>query len=178
MQDLTALTPPELLALHAGISEELRQRGVTRSSNNPVGDLAEYLFCRGFGWTLAANSMRDADATGPDNVRYQIKGRRLTTHNKSRQLGALRDLPQQGFDVLAAVLFEEDYRVLRAALIPHARVTALATRVERTNSWRFILRDSVWSHPDVRDVTAELRATELSWSNCLIAAAAPAETAA
>jgi hypothetical protein len=38
----------------------------------------------------------------------------------SRQLGALRDLPAQGFDVLAAVLFQEDDRVLRAALIPHS----------------------------------------------------------
>jgi len=83
--------------------------------------------------------MRDADATDAARVRYQIKGRRLTTHNNSRQLGALRDLSAQGFDVLAAVLFQEDYRVLKAALIPHARIGDLAKRVERTNSWRFLL---------------------------------------
>jgi hypothetical protein len=53
-------------------------------------------------------------------------------HNNSRQLGALRDLPAQGFDVLAAVLFQADCRILRAALIPHARVVDLAKRVERT----------------------------------------------
>lgn len=40
-------------------------------------------------------------------------------HSRSRQLGALRELSAQGFDVLAAVLFQEDYRVLRTALIPH-----------------------------------------------------------
>jgi hypothetical protein len=32
--------------MHAEVSQELRQRGVIRSSNNPIGDLAEHLFCR------------------------------------------------------------------------------------------------------------------------------------
>jgi hypothetical protein len=107
--------------------------------------------------------MRDADATDLSGVRYQIKGRRLTIHNKSRQLGALRDLPAQRFDVLAAVLFQHDYRVLRAALIPHGRVVELAKRVERTNSWRFILRDTVWQVSDVLDVTEALHRAEMAW---------------
>jgi hypothetical protein len=167
MRELQDLTPPDLLVLHAAVSEELRRRGITRSSNNPVGDLAEHLFCRAFGWKQAPNSMRDADATDDAEVRYQIKGRRLTRHNASRQLGALRDLPKQGFDVLAAILFQEDYRVLRAALIPHARVVELAKRVERTNSWRFLLRDAVWSVADVRDVTEDLRKAEQNWADAL-----------
>ncbi|MHC4044808.1 hypothetical protein [Bradyrhizobium sp. 23AC] len=168
MLELQEMTPPELLALHAAVSGELRRRGVTRSSNNPVGDLAEHLFCRAFGWNQAPNSMRDADATDSANLRYQIKGRRLTAHSNSRQLSALRDLPAQGFDFLAAILFHEDYRVLKAALIPHSRVAALARRVERTNSWRFLLRDSVWAAPDVRDVTAELRRAENIWASVLV----------
>jgi len=173
MGDLKDLTPPELLVMHAAVSDELRRRGVTRSSNNPVGDLAEHLFCRAFGWKQAPNSMRDADATDSAQVRYQIKGRRLTAHNNSRQLGALRDLPAQGFDILAAVLFQQEYRVLRAALIPHARVVALAKRVERTNSWRFLLRDAVWSAPDVRDVTEDLRKAESVWAERLTEEPAP-----
>ena len=48
MRELKDLTPPKLLVLHAAVSEELRRRGVTRSSNNPVGDLADYLICRAF----------------------------------------------------------------------------------------------------------------------------------
>src|SRR5258708_5006629 len=112
--------------------------------------------------------MRDADATDAAPVRYQIKRRRLTTHNNSRQLGALRDLSAQGFDVLAAVLFQEDYRVLKAALIPHARIGDLAKRVERTNSWRFLLRDAIWSVPDVRDATHDLRKAEAAWAEVLV----------
>jgi hypothetical protein len=173
MLDLKDLTPSELLVMHAAVSEELRRRGVTRSSNNPVGDLAEHLFCRAFGWKQAPNSMRDADATDNGQVRYQIKGRRLTAHNNSRQLGALRDLPAQGFDVLAAVLFKEDYRVLKAALIRHARVVALAKRVERTNSWRFLLRDAVWSVSDLLDVTEALKKAESASAERLTEEPAP-----
>ena len=76
--------------MHAEVSEELRRRGVIRSSNNPIGDLAEHLFCRASGWKQAPSSKRDADATDAAEVRYLIKGRRLMPHNNSRQLGAAR----------------------------------------------------------------------------------------
>jgi len=36
--------------------EELRGRGVTHSTNNPVGDLAEHLFRKAFGWRLSPKS--------------------------------------------------------------------------------------------------------------------------
>jgi hypothetical protein len=42
--NLLELSPPELLALHAIVADELRTRGITRSANSPTGDVAEYLF--------------------------------------------------------------------------------------------------------------------------------------
>ena len=48
MIDLSGLTSMELLTLHAGVADALRDRGITRTSNNPTGDLAEYLFCKAF----------------------------------------------------------------------------------------------------------------------------------
>lgn len=156
--DLAKLTPVELLTLHSKVSEELRDRGIVRSSNNPTGDLAEYLFCRAFAWKQAGNSHPGADATGPDGkTLYQIKGRRWTRHNKSRQLGALRGLPDGGFHFLAAVLFAPDYSVERAAIIPHTLVLQNSVRVEHTNSWKFLLRDTAWTWAGVKDVTADLR---------------------
>jgi hypothetical protein len=155
--DLTGLTPPQLLLLHSEVADELRVRGITRSSNNPTGDLAEYLFCRAFGWKQAENSQANVDAIGPDGRRYQIKGRRITRFNKSRQLSAIRDMAGSHFDFLAAVLFKEDYSVMRAALIPHAIALERSTYVGRTNSHRFLLRDGIWNAPHVRDVTKELR---------------------
>lgn len=156
--NLSDFTPPQLLALHSQVADELRTRGVTRSANSPTGDLAEYLFCKAFGWKQAGNSHANIDAIGPDDTRYQIKGRRITRFNNSRQLSAIRDLGDAHFDFLAGVLFKEDYSVMRAALIPHAIAFARASFVERTNSHRFLLRDDIWNAPGVRDVTLELRA--------------------
>tara|TARA_R110000787_G_scaffold42334_4_gene104123 strand:- start:2324 stop:2812 length:489 start_codon:yes stop_codon:yes gene_type:complete len=159
--NLARLSAARLLALHAEVCEELRDRGVTRSANNPTGDLAEYLFCKAFGWSQAGNSNANIDAIGDDGVRYQIKGRRITRHNGSRQLSAIRDLGGAHFDILAGVLFAEDYTVARAGLIPREVIIERATFVERTNSHRFPLRDEIWDAPDVRDVTDVLKAVEL-----------------
>jgi|SRR5580698_8444040 hypothetical protein len=161
MDDLSPLTPLQLLALHARISDELRTRGITRSSNNPVGDLAEYIFCKAFRWKQAGNSSANIDAVGTDGIRYQIKGRRITRFNKSRQLSAIRDFDGGHFDFLAGVLFAEDYSIMRAALIPRDVVKARADFIQHTNSHKFLLRDDVWNAPGVRDVTAELTAVEL-----------------
>lgn len=107
------------------------------------------------------NSQANVDAIGPDGLRYQIKGRRITRFNGSRQLSAIRNLAGAHFDFLASVLFSQDYSVMRAALIPHAVALQRATFVAHTNSHRFLLRDDVWSARDVRDVTLELRAVKL-----------------
>jgi hypothetical protein len=157
MEELSKLSSKELLTLHAKIADELRARGVTRTANNPTGDLAEYLFCTAFGWTRAGNSHPNVDAIGGDGLRFQIKGRRLTK-NRSRQLGAIRALDGEHFDFLAGVLFDDTYGVLRAALIPYATVKLRATYVAHTNSHKFILHDDVWRAEGVRDVTAELAA--------------------
>jgi hypothetical protein len=156
--NVETLTVPELLLLHTRIGDELRRRGVTRSANNPTGDLSEYLFCKAFGWKQAGNSNANIDAVAEDGTRYQVKGRRITQFNKSRQLSAIRDLKGGHFDFIAGVLFNEDYTVMRAALIPHSVALERAKFVERTNSHRFLLRDDVWNAPGVQDVTAALKA--------------------
>jgi hypothetical protein len=167
MQNLGDLETSKLLVLHAGIAKELRARRITRSSNNLVADLAEHLFCRAFSWKQAANSMKYADATDHRGLRYQIKARRITEHSRSRQLSGIRELPAKHFDVLAAVLFQEDYRVMRAALIPHDRVLAHAKHQEWTNSWIFRLSASIWSTSGVTDVTEMLRKAEEDWAEQL-----------
>lgn len=158
MFDLTQLTPTELLKLQSSIIEELRSRRILRSSNNPVGDWAEYLYCTAFQWNQTGNSQAQVDAIGPDGKRYQIKGRRITPQNGSRQLSAIRDLDKNPFDFLAGVLFEADYSVMRAAIIPAKIVRRLSTPHDHTRSFTFQLRNRVWDAPGVRDVTEKLRA--------------------
>lgn len=146
----------ELLLMQAEILNELRDRQIVRTSNSPLGDFAELLFATAFGWELQSNSSSSYDAIDAAGTRYQIKSRRITSWNASRQLSAIRRLPDAHFDTLAAVLFDEGFRVSKAVLIPHSIVLAEATRVEHTNSWRFMLHDRVWSFDGVTDVTAPI----------------------
>ena len=158
MNDLSKMTLRGLLGLHAGVMEELRRRGVARNENSPTGNLAEFLFCRAYGWQRAPNSEKGFSASDRDGVRYRIKGRRLHRRNASRQLSAIRDL--DGFEMLAAVLLDDQYRVLRAALIPCAVVRERCKFVRHTNSYKFMLTDDVWDDGRVMDVTGELHAVE------------------
>lgn len=146
----------DLLTLYGQIIDELRDRRVVRTANSPVGDYAEQLFSKAFQWKLQGNSAAGYDAEF-DGVLYQIKARRISRRNPSRQLGAIRRLPEKTFDMLAAVLFDEHFTVVRAALIPHEVVLLHAKRVEHTNSWRFILDDKVWQMSGVKDVAAALK---------------------
>lgn len=155
MEDLQGKSVTDLLAMHVAAMEELRSRGVLRTANNPTGDLAEFLFCKAFGWSQENNSAKAFDATDQDGTRYQIKGRRVHRRNSSRQLSAIRSL--DGFDILAAVLFDDDYKIMRAALIPTSLVRAHAKYIEHTNSQKFLLRDHILTLGGVRDVTDELR---------------------
>jgi hypothetical protein len=158
MDILTTRSITELLALHAAILEELRARNVLRTANNPTGDLAEYLFCAAFGWAQENNSSKAFDATDESGKRYQIKGRRIHRRNRSRQMSAIRD--PNGFDILAAVLFDNDYRILRAALIPAIVVREHSKFIEHTNSHKFLLRDTIWEAAGVIDATEPLRKVE------------------
>lgn len=152
----------DILQLYSDALEELRRREILRSANNPSGDYGELLFSRAFGWQLQNNSSSGHDATDGDGVRYQIKCRRITPRNPSRQLSFIRNLPNNPFDILAGVLLDQNFKVLRAALVPVAVVQEKATYVKHVNAWRMILRDSVWDTPGVRDVTDALRTIEQS----------------
>jgi len=89
----------------------LRVPNLVRTANTPVGDYAERVCCDRFGLERKGFSEKSVDAVGVNGVRYQIKGRRLTPENHSQQLGAIRDIEQQPFDVLLAVFFNEDLDV-------------------------------------------------------------------
>lgn len=147
-----------LLRLHGQIMDELRLREVVRTSNSPAGDYAELLFATAFGWTLEGSSAAGHDATDAEGIRYQIKSRRLTKENGSRQLSFLRKLPERKFDFLAAVLFDSAYGVHRAIILPHDGLEARCRYSSHANGWLFRLEDSCWQMAGARDVTEQIRA--------------------
>lgn len=88
--------------------EELRQRNLIRSSNNPVSDYGEKVVSEKMNLTLQKGSNKGYDAIDKKSgLKFQIKTRRLTKHSKSRQLGVIRNLNQNLFDFLVAVIFNE-----------------------------------------------------------------------
>lgn len=132
---------------------ELRNRGVTRTANNPVADVAdvaESLVADALGLTLATGSTVGHDAVDSEGMRYQIKARRLTGKNTSRQMSTLRRLNDASFEYLVGVLFNEDFSVHRACLAAHSCVLTRSAYGKHVNGHRFHLRDEVWDDPLVR----------------------------
>lgn len=169
---LRTATATTLLQLQAAAVEELRRRDLVRTANAPLGDYAEHLFAKAFGWELTVNSATSYDAKDSEGTRYQIKARRLRNNVAGeRQLGVMRGLPDKAFDYLAAVLFDRDFTVHRAAIIPHAAVASRSRHSKHVNGWRFLLEDAVWLIEGVRDVTEAVRsaATSLNSSDELTA---------
>lgn len=109
----------ELLQLQAKATEELKRRKIVRTNNNPLGDYTEWLVAKRMNLTLANNSKAGYDAISDAGVTFQIKGRRITPSNQSRQLSAIRNYDAKDFDWLIAVIFDQDFNILNAHLVPH-----------------------------------------------------------
>ncbi len=154
--DLSGHTVNDLLQLYAGVLHELRRRGVTRSTNNPVADYTEHLVSRQLGLELCRNSVSGFDATDADGHRYQIRGRRLTPENPSTELSALRNLQSRPFDFLIAVIHRSDIAVDYAAQVPYEAVREQSRYSKHTNAHRFLMRRSVLNDPRVTDATSRL----------------------
>lgn len=148
---LPDMTETELLQLQASVIDELKTRGVVRTKNNPLGDYTEWLVAKALDLKLATNSAAGYDATDAEGVRYQIKARRITPENQSRQLSAIRKLDQNDFDLLAAVVFDEEYSIIDAVIIPHELVGEYASYRKHVNAHILHVRGAILEDPRARD---------------------------
>ncbi|MCB0987995.1 MAG: hypothetical protein H6519_04535 [Microthrixaceae bacterium] len=97
---------------------------------------------------------RTAGGTGYDAVdaagcRYQIKARRLTPQNKSRQLGVVRKLEQTEFDYLIAAIFSENLALLEMWRIPYQVVADFGRWVPTLNGHRIHVKPPLTDDPRV-----------------------------
>ena len=150
--DLSELSVKELLQLNSSIIDELKSRKIVRTKNNPVGDYTEWLVAKNLGLELAGNSSAGYDGIDPEGKKIQIKGRRITAENKSRQLSGIRKLEERDFDQLAAVIFDENYDVIDAVLIPHEVVREYATYRSHVNAHILHLKGPILNDPRVKDI--------------------------
>jgi hypothetical protein len=107
---------------------------------------------------LVTNSSIGYDGVDVAGVRYQVKGRRITRWNRSPQLGTIRGLAgADPFDVLLAVMFDEEMAVTKAITMPISAVRAAAREQSHVNGWRLNLTKAVLAREDIRDVTLPIR---------------------
>lgn len=159
--NLATLSVHELLSLQADAIDELKKRGVLRTKNNPVGDYAEWLVSHALNLTLAKNSSAGYDALSQSepNKRVQIKARRVTPNNRSRQLGVIRNLETKDFDDLVAVIFNELYEIEEAVSIPHAVISEYSSFRAHVNGHVLHIRGALLTDARVRNIRAELNAS-------------------
>jgi hypothetical protein len=94
---LVELRTLTLLRVYGGVLSELRRHGVVRTRN---ADYSESLVAKALGLDLQPNSTAGFDALDAAKRRYEIKGRRLSSSNKSCRLSPLRNLDAGHFDYL------------------------------------------------------------------------------
>lgn len=73
--ELAEVPVGQLLDRYAGILVELRLRGLVRTNNAPIGDLAEYCAAIVYNGLLAPNSKKGYDLVAEDGRRVQVKVR-------------------------------------------------------------------------------------------------------
>src|SRR6266481_6778003 len=154
---LKDFNPKELLQLTGKILDELTAREIVRTSNNPVSGYTEWLVSQRLGLTLCGNSEKGFDSTDKCGVKYEIKARRVTPTNKSRQLSAIRDIEGEHFNFLIAVVYNKDFEVILALKIPRSVVESKSSYVKSTNSYKLMAEDSLKNEAGVEDIATLLR---------------------
>ncbi|NMV41939.1 hypothetical protein [Ralstonia insidiosa] len=159
MQDtLSTCSVLDLLKTHSAVLDELKRRQVVRTGNNPTGDYTQWLVAQRLGLTLDGNSKKGYDAMDAAGMRYQTKGRRLSSDTASSQLGTIRDLNHHEFDFLVAVAFQSNWQVKCAIKVAHQTVVELADYRKHVNGHVLYVRPSLLEHATVVNVTEMLRA--------------------
>lgn len=111
--DLSGASVPELLRQYAAILAELRDRGVVRTRNAPLGDYAEHLATKVYGGTLVANSVKSYDLLAADDRRVQVKARTVGPDTRaSAVFSAFRSFD---FDIAVLITFDSATYALRQA---------------------------------------------------------------
>ncbi|MGS3184450.1 hypothetical protein ACB288_12025 [Aeromonas taiwanensis] len=155
--ELSELSAIELLRLQSFATNELLRRGVVRTQNNPLGDYTEWLVSNALSLELQSNSKAGYDGIDNDGIKYQIKGRRVTPKNNSRQLSAIRNYDKRDFDVLVAVIYDESFNIIEAVTLPHEAIVDYATYRAHVNAHILVLKGPVLNDPRVISIAAQLK---------------------
>lgn len=145
---LSNSTDAELVALYGEVMGELHRRGVVRSGNNPIADMAETVIADYYGVQPEPPNSPSFDVKASDGTRIQVKALRKTQKSR-RGLSPLRTFE---FDYVAAVIFEIDMQLVEAVFVP---VDAVRDHMGWSKTWqanRLSLTNKLLADPRVRRV--------------------------
>lgn len=151
--DLSSMTIAEMLRLWAGTMTELRTRGMVRTANNPVGDIAEAIVHEHYGGTRGSFSQKGWDVQDLAGRRLQVKSMRRTGQRGRRNLSAIRD---SDYDLVVIVVFDPDFILTTALEVPRKVVEELFAIRPYVNGRIITVTDALLQHPKVSaiDMTA------------------------
>ncbi len=149
MLDLSKLTNRELLDAWTGSLDVLYERGVVRTYNNPIGDIAEELVARHYGGTRGAFAQAAWDVAVGDEL-LQVKACRRATPKTNIGFSPVRH--QEGYTALVLVVFTAHMRVEQAWRVPRETVNDLAKRNDHVNGWKLGLTAKLKARPEVEQL--------------------------
>jgi hypothetical protein len=145
--NLKRLSVRELLAVWASSLRELKDRGVVRTSNNPIGDIAEELVALHYGGERGSFSQKTWDVRVGDEL-LQVKALRRTGARGRRNLSPIRS--DDGYSAVVVVIFTEDLRVDTALRVPRKVVNELFPRRAHVNGRVILVGPRLLVHPGVQ----------------------------
>jgi len=155
----------ELLADWVLIMEELKARGVTRSNNNPTGDLAEKIVAAHYRVELANANKADWDLKTRDGERVQVKGTRATLSGAAK-LGAIRG-SMGSFDFVVVVIFlAGGFASVEGLKIPPAVIARTGVN-NRINGRQITISKKLREDPDVEVIDFGPALARLEWTKAL-----------
>ena len=160
---LSGLTVGELLTSYRNILGSLRVRGLVRTNNAPIGDLAEYCAAVVYDGLLAPNSEKSYDLVAEDGRRIQVKVRLIRPGtSKAAVFSPIRSFD---FDACLFLLVDDDAGDVEIAReLTAAEVREHGKHREHTNG--VVLRVGQARSLGVgSDLTEEFRAT---WRDLLL----------
>src|ERR1019366_10133907 len=114
MTDLDSKTDAELITQYGEMMSALHRRGIVRSGNNPIADMAERVIADYYGVAPLPPNNKSFDIEARDGTKIEVKALRRTKPSR-RGLSPLRIL---AFDYLAIVIFAADMRLEEAVFVP------------------------------------------------------------
>jgi len=138
LPDLSDFRVQDLLQLEAGVVEELRHRGLVRTNNKPLGDIAEQVVFTARGGRLEPNSAKSHDVTDAEGQRVQVKAMGGRAVGRSGKFSPFRSFD---FDTAVFLVFEaKTFDLVLAREVAASDVKAVSRYSAHTNGRQPTLR--------------------------------------